>query len=180
VETEGEFATMRAGAPFAYQTVPLVAEDGEWRVADLYRPWTVRDAPASEPPEPWEFALRAQAVCGNVARRAIPFSARVLSAAATESADLAGPLRSLAGFDRELADRLAGLTPPAKGATGLGPVIEGLRRVTAAREGVAAALEAGDERKARRLEARFDPHRRRLSAAVRESALAPVLGVCLP
>jgi hypothetical protein len=178
VETEGEFATMRAGAPFAYQTVPLVAEDGEWRVADLYRPWTVRDAPASEPPEPWEFALRAQAECGNVARRAIPVSARVVSAVVPQPVELAGPIRSLAGFDRELADRLAGLTPPAKAATALEPVIGWIRRVAAARESFAAALEAGDERRARRLGTRFDPYRARLMAAVRESGLGPALRGC--
>jgi hypothetical protein len=59
-------------------------------------------------------------------------------------------------------------------------VIESLRRVAAARESVAAALEAADERKARRLEARFEPYLRRLSAAVRESALGAALSACTP
>jgi hypothetical protein len=179
VETEGDRATVRLGAPFAYQTVPLVAVDGEWRLADLYRPWTVRDAPASDPPEPPEFALRAQAVCGNVSRRATPVSARVLSAANPQPSELAGPLRSLARLDRELADRLAGLTPPAGAAPKLEPVIGWVRRVAGAREDLAAALEAGHERKARRLDARFDPYRGRLTAAVRAAGLGPALRACL-
>lgn len=45
IEVQGEHAIARAGAPFAYQALPLLAEDGEWRLADLREPWVIRDAP---------------------------------------------------------------------------------------------------------------------------------------
>jgi hypothetical protein len=177
VEVRDERATAKAGAPFAHQTLPLVKEDGDWRLADLRRPWTMRDAPASDPPEPVEFAVRAQAVCANVARLAIPVSARLVRAADPQG-DPAGQLHQLARLDRQLAERLAGLTPPAGDAIDLGPILAGLREVADVREGVADAFESGDEREVRRLSSRFEPARRRLVESVRQAGLANALAVC--
>lgn len=176
VEVRDERATAKAGAPFAHQTLPLVKEDGEWRLADLRRPWTMRDAPASDPPEPVEFAVRAQAVCANVSRLAIPVSARLVSAADTRG-DPAGQLRQLARLDEKLADRLAGLTPPTEGIE-LEPILDALREIADVRDGVADAFESGDDREVRRLSSRFEPARRRLVEAVRQAGLATALAVC--
>jgi hypothetical protein len=178
VEVRDGLATAKAGAPFAHQTLPLVAEDGEWRLADLRRPWTVRDAPASDPPEPVEFAVRAQAVCANVARLAIPVSARLVAGADPQAGVQAGQLRQLARLDAELADRLAGLTLPAGGTVDLEPTLEALREVAELRGGVADAFESGDERELQRLSSEFEPARRRLVEAVRQAGLANALAVC--
>jgi hypothetical protein len=177
VEVRDERATAKAGAPFAYQTLPLVKEDGGWRLADLRRPWTMRDAPASDPPEPVEFAVRAQAVCANVSRLAIPVSARLVSAADPQG-DPAGQLRQLARLDEELAERLAGLTPPAGDAIDLEPILDALREIADLREGVADAFESRDDREVRRLVSRFEPARRKLVEAVRQAGLANALAVC--
>jgi hypothetical protein len=178
VEVQDERATATAGAPFAYQTLPLVADDGDWRLADVRAPWTMRDAPASDPPDRLEFAVRAQAVCANVARLAIPVSAGLLRQADPQEGDPGTPLRELAGYDRELADRLAGLTPPAGDGIDLAPVLAGLRQVAEAREAIADAFESGDDREVRRLLPRFQPTRRKLIRSVRRAGLGAALSLC--
>ena len=177
VEVQGDRATARSGAPFAYQLLPLVAEEGDWRLANLRAPWVIRDAPASDPPDASEFAARAHAVCADVSYRAIPVSARVLSGPA-RSGDPVGPLRTLARLDRKVADGLADLTPPAGGRPDLTPALQAWREIAAVREGLADAFEANDDGEVERWSRRFEPARRELRRAVGDAGLTGPLSPC--
>ena len=57
-------------------------------------------------------------------------------------------------------------------------MLAALREVADTREGVAEALESGEEREARRLSFRFEPAHRRLIEAVRQAGLGAALSLC--
>lgn len=109
--------------------------------------------------------------------RAIPVSARVLSGPPLPG-DPAAPLRRLARLDREVADGLAGLTPPADGGPDLGPALQVWRELATARERLADTFEASDERDVKRWSRRFEAARRELRRAVRDAGLTGPLSPC--
>lgn len=183
-EIEGDRASVRVGASFAYERIPFSRERDGWKLATVQAPAVVDDTPTDDPPTSADFAVRVEGTCQNSARDFVPAAARLV-ATPDPSADpraaqpVAGLLRELSRVDEALADALSSLTPASATEDEVRRTIEALRRFAGARGDLADAVEAGDSdatAQAFRLVGRAQQTYR---SAVSEAGLEIALGDCV-
>lgn len=183
IEVEGARASVRVGAAFAYERLPMTREPSGWKQASVRAAAVVRDAPPDDPPSLVDFAARVEGTCRNVARIAVPVSARlVTSPAPSTSSDaraLADLFEELARADQELARDLASLTPPRGGKEDVQLILDALRRFGDAREELAETLTAGASDGSGRSAESATRARESYGTAAREAGLEQALGDCL-
>lgn len=144
----------------------------------------MHNAPADDPSSPAGFAARADGVCQNSARLAVPLPPRLLASrdpaadpqAAKAAADL---LAQLSSTDRDLAKALASLTPPVSTQGEVLLTVDALRRFADARDKLGEAFAARSSGATKQATRSFGRARQSYQAAARDARLEAALRDCL-